>query len=424
MEEIWKGITEYAYNENAGFATFEVSNLGRVRRAAYRDANGFHKPELVTLIYDKRRNVNKVILRHGFECKNFSVYVLVAKYFVPNPNGFRYIKWRDGDTMNCRADNLFWTNERSTLRVAGGNRGKPLRVYSDTHQLLGEFDSCKEANVALDVPSGAISRCCLRNMPMYLGLIWRYVEDDEFYVKGMKPSCDLVKLRELCATRQSGNPRGSVRQYSIDGVLIDTHTSIDKIGSRLGTSRRNISRCCQRINSSAYGYVWRYAYDDELFPLSEVERAKRISLHFTENNHNVVHQYSYDGRLVDTHASLKAAADKTSISKNSISLVCKRYMNSRTAGGFVWRYENDDELYSLTVDERHDAIKELLTKRQKAVRQYSEDGQFIAEFGSPFEAAKVTGCHRNRIINCCNNRQGNQSFGGFVWKWVEESAEK
>lgn len=424
MEEIWKGIKEFGYSEDTGFSAFEVSNLGCVRRAAYRDADGYHKPEFSTIIIDKYRNVKKVILRYGYKCSNLLVHILVAKYFVPNPTGLKYVKWLDGDSLNCKADNLYWTNEKTMRHPAGGNRGKPLRVYSDKHKLLGEFGSCKGAAIALNVPSSAISKCCLRGSPMYLGLIWRYVEDDEFYVEGAKPECDLVQLRELCATRQSGLPRGSVRQYSVDGELIDTHSSIEKIGGRLGTGRRNIARCCQRINSSAYGYVWRYAYDDELFELSAAERAKCISLHFAGNNHNVVHQYSFEGLLVDTHDSLKAAVEKTGISKNSISLVCKRYMNTRTAGGFVWRYELDDELYGLTVDKRREVIKELLTKRQKGVKQYSEDGKFIAEFGSPFEAAKATGCPRTRITNCCNNRQGNQSFGGFVWKWAEESTEK
>jgi hypothetical protein len=37
-----------------------------------------------------------------------SIHVTVASYFVPNPNGFYFVKHIDGDITNNCADNLTW----------------------------------------------------------------------------------------------------------------------------------------------------------------------------------------------------------------------------------------------------------------------------------------------------------------------------
>lgn len=67
---------------------------------------------------------------------NTRIKRLVAKYFVPNPNNYQYIAFKDGDTLNCNATNLYWVEtyqeERQTFRK------KPKPEFPET-ELRPEF---------------------------------------------------------------------------------------------------------------------------------------------------------------------------------------------------------------------------------------------------------------------------------------------
>lgn len=56
-------------------------------------------------------------------------------------------------------------------------------------------------------------------------------------------------------------------------------------------------------------------------------------------------------------------------------------------------------------------------KRSKPVLQFSQDGQFIAEYFGINEAGRKTGINSAHIGNCCNNRPNRRTAGGFIWKW-------
>lgn len=129
--------------------------------------------------------------------------------------------------------------------------------------------------------------------------------------------------------------RNGIRQYSYDGKLIDTYKSSLDVHESLGLRAGFIADYCRRkiVGRLKFGYAWRYVDDDELFELSESERAKVIGT-------RPIRQYDPKRGLVKEYPAIVVAAESVAV-RGGIARCCKR--QQITSGGFIWRYADDDE---------------------------------------------------------------------------------
>lgn len=107
--EIWKKIPGIAPN-------YEVSNMGNVRNIrSGRNASGIYYLTGKSRVRDKARSMVRLLTVDGL-WKSFTVYSLVAKCFVDNPNEYKYINHKDFNIGNDRADNLEWVENQFVCR--------------------------------------------------------------------------------------------------------------------------------------------------------------------------------------------------------------------------------------------------------------------------------------------------------------------
>lgn len=105
-KEIWKELDEYP--------NFYVSNFGNIRynnKVVFRSKE--YKGNGYPIFFFPRTN-NKF--------PGIRVHKLVAKYFIPNPNKYRYINHKDFNKLNNEATNLEWctASYNSKHLVEGG----------------------------------------------------------------------------------------------------------------------------------------------------------------------------------------------------------------------------------------------------------------------------------------------------------------
>lgn len=111
-EEIWKDIPGFE-------GEYQASTLGRiqsiVRTKAVTNPTGRrgyvrnHKSVILHVMKD-RDKFNYVTLYVEGERIKGMVHRLVAVTFLDNPNGYRYVKFKDGDRNNMSVSNLEWTD--------------------------------------------------------------------------------------------------------------------------------------------------------------------------------------------------------------------------------------------------------------------------------------------------------------------------
>lgn len=79
--------------------------------------NGYRRRKTITLFVILGKMVEGT-----YQTKNVTLAQLVARTFIPNPDGHRSIRFMDDDSTNCAADNLVWVSRRELATAAGAKR--------------------------------------------------------------------------------------------------------------------------------------------------------------------------------------------------------------------------------------------------------------------------------------------------------------
>lgn len=90
--EIWREIEGYD-------GRYAVSTWGRVK-----SVNGILKP------YENKKGYLKIGLSRNGKCEKHRVHRLVAKAFIPNPEGLPQVNHIDGNKQNNSVTNLEWVD--------------------------------------------------------------------------------------------------------------------------------------------------------------------------------------------------------------------------------------------------------------------------------------------------------------------------
>ena len=114
-----------------------------------------------------------------------------------------------------------------------------------------------------------------------------------------------------------------------------------------------------------------------------------------------VYQYSLDGDLINTYASLLSAGNAVKVTKSAIGQACTGV--AKTCKGYVWSY-----LSSFPVILKDD--------RKKRVQQFTKNGESVREFESVTEASIITDCNKTSIAKVCRGER--KTCGGYLWKYI------
>lgn len=243
---------------------FEVSNLGRVKKVCCIDihGNGSYEHFLKSSMSKTAVSKSVRILVNG-EARIISLAKLVAKEFIPNPNGLKSAVRKDSSLDDYGAWNIKWTASNSWLNGHNcGRKRTPVRQYTLDGEFVKEWPAAMDASRNFGGSSNSlISGVCLRKPGFYTayGFIWRYPWDDEYFGAEVKPK--LVKYL-TSFNKAKSKP---VRQYTKAGVFVAEFASSAEAFEKTGIRDTTIGQVCRRVKGyyTAGGHIWRYPWDDE-----------------------------------------------------------------------------------------------------------------------------------------------------------------
>lgn len=107
---------------------------------------------------------------HG---KRVKIAYLVARAFVPNSECRRFVRHKNGDVADNRAENLEWCDEKE-----GGRRGrKPgvrwCKAWDREGEVVGMWQSVRDASLGTGVREDLIRSCLNGRQKTAGGLYWQ-----------------------------------------------------------------------------------------------------------------------------------------------------------------------------------------------------------------------------------------------------------
>ena len=216
-----------------------------------------------------------------------------------------------------------WLNDYTWL-------DSPLNLNVNQYDLDGnfikEFSSAKEAAQELGLTRNNINSCCTGNAKSYKGFMFRYTKDCNGHN-------NITQIK-----RVSDGQARKINQYTLDGEFIRTWSSAREIKKECGFDKKHILNVCQKKGNykTSHGFIWRYT--------DECNGCENIGLYTKpkRKSSKSVLQFTKDGVFVNEYPSLRDAERATGVKHYYISNCCKGKKHFNSAGGFIWKYADDE----------------------------------------------------------------------------------
>lgn len=122
-------------------------------------------------------------------------------------------------------------------------------------------------------------------------------------------------------------------------------------------------------------------------------------------------QYTLEGEFIKVWDYIKQASEELNI--NDTHIVNCGKGTRKSAGGYQWRYVDDEGNYEQKIEKRIDKRDEQGIK----ICQYTKQGELVKIWNSIKEASVELGISAGGICSCCKGKL--KTHKGFIWKYAE-----
>lgn len=407
MEEVWKVVQQHPI--------YEISSFGFVRN-------------IKTNKLLKLRLTDDGYISIGLQSKQYRVHRLVAEAFLENPENKETVNHINYNRSDNRIENLEWATHREQnihkTKIPLNTGGKRVVQYTIDNEIVNLFESVREAGRAMNTEnpakaSAAISKVCLGQKEEYNGFIWKHedtyiIEDEEWKdieiegyifcvsnkgrVKSKKNIISYGTLENNDYRRANSNKDGKTKKLFVHILVAKTFIPNPENKPIVNHIDGN------RSNNIVENLEW----------VTYSENSKHAIDILGKGTQRAVMQISTDTfEQIRVFKTIELASKETNTDNTSIIHNCAGRLKS--AGGFIWCYENDDVHQAI---KRYQSRKRPLRSDAKSVLQFDNDNNLIKEWNSISNACNELSIPSKSISCVCKGYQ--KTAGGYIWRYKQE----
>ena len=249
MDEQWKDIEGYE-------GLYKVSSLGRVmsieREVRNTSVSKRIVKERILNVHRESHHYDYVSLSKNNKIKRAYIHRLVAKAFIPNPCGYLEVNHKNENKKDNRSENLEWCDRKYNINYGTGKRRmiesrnnhgmwnaeKKVYMYDKAGKFIKEFCSIVEAAKYLKCSETSIRPIIDKPNRSAFGYIFSSKKADK--IEGYKKGVVIA-----------------VQQYTLDGLLINTFSSITEAARLTGSNLSKICDCLHGRREYTNGFKWK-----------------------------------------------------------------------------------------------------------------------------------------------------------------------
>lgn len=290
---------------------------------------------------------------------NWYVYIHIF------PNGKKYIgitcqslknRWRDG--KGYKEQPIMWKAiqkygwDNIEHKILFENLSKE-EAEKKEKELIKEFDTLFYNNKGYNIQEGGLNHQNIINREEVIKL-WKTGENMKYIAEKLKCSPKTISyiLDQNGITKEEKKQRQQqasaeatqksmgkkVNQFDLNKNYIATYPSLQEASKAVNANNQYyIKSCCEGKVSKAHGFLWQYYKEENI--INGIPKWDN-SIKMKKSQKRKVIQYDLNMNELARYDSVSEAAKALGKKKFSgISEVCSG--KQKTAGGFIWRYEED-----------------------------------------------------------------------------------
>lgn len=325
------------YKHTAPNGKVYIGITGRNPKTRWKNGRGYagSNPHFTSAIekYGWQNIKHDILLDHltSEQAKSFE-QMYIAMY-QSNNREFGYNKTSGGDE-NCKPNDETLEKMRSNQWTM-----RPVDQYTLDGRYINSYRSGAEADRAIHANAQCAIRSANGSCLSAHGYIWIYSDDPN------KEQLLEERVKRISEGVKNSRSR-PIMQFTKTGNFVAEHKNITDAGRSINRLPAHISQCADGARISAHGFIWLYADDVHLYEIlsDRVNQKAHGGKMYGKGNHQAkrIKQFTRNGEYIATYDCIADASRALWISVSTISSCLSNKKRSKTAGGYIFEYSNEE----------------------------------------------------------------------------------